>query len=114
MPKALLVVGTNPTALERDKDFTDWYINTHLDDVVAVPGITHAKLLRLSDVRPMAEYSASPYRYLAIYEVETDDLAAVAAGMKDALDGGRMPLSDALDQELAVDFYVPIEGAERP
>lgn len=115
MPKAILVVGTNATGPEHDAEFNDWYTNVHLDDVVAVDGFARAKRYSLSDVRPVGTYPASGYRYLAIYEVDTDDLEAVGANLQAALDEGRMPLSDALDGErLAVDFYIPIEGAERP
>lgn len=114
MAKALLVVGTNPTDPERDEEFNRWYTDTHLDDVVGVDGFARAKRYALSPARPVPGSPPSSFRYLAIYEVETDDLEQVAANMQAALAAGRMPLSDALDPELAVDFYVPIDGAERP
>ena len=36
--------------------------------------------------------------YLALYEIETDDISEMPDAIKRAVDEGRMPLSDALDR----------------
>ena len=36
--------------------------------------------------------------YLALYEIETDDVSQIPDAIRQAVQEGRMPLSDALDQ----------------
>lgn len=114
MAKALLVVATNPATRDDDADFNAWYTDTHLDDVVALEGFATAKRYVLSDVRPTPGSDPSPFRYLAIYELETDDVASAAANLQAALADGRMRRSDTLGEVRSADFYIPIAGAERP
>jgi hypothetical protein len=113
MSKAILVVHTRPVSADREDEYNAWYNDQHLDDVVAVPGYGTARRYVLSDARPVDGVEPSEFRYLAIYELDTDDVEAAAQSMKDAVAAG-MHLSEALDGEnMAVDFYVPIEGAVR-
>ena len=50
-----------------------------------------------------------PHRYLAIYEIETDDIAAVLAEFGKRPGTELMPLSDALDISTAqIGFWQPL------
>lgn len=112
MGKAMMVVQTRPVSADREDEYNDWYTNQHLDDVVAVPGFGTARRFVLSETRPVDGLPPSEFKYLAIYELDTDDVEGAAQAMKDAL--ADMYLSDALDGgAMAADFFVPIEGAER-
>jgi hypothetical protein len=114
MPKALMVVASNPTDSAHEAEFNEWYTNTHLDDVLKVAGFTVARRYALSDARPMVGTTASPYRYLAIYDVESDDLQQSGRDLQAALDSGAIPLSETFDlSNFAVDFYAAIPDAER-
>lgn len=114
MAKALMVVGSNPTGPEAEAAYNEWYTGQHLDDVLEVAGFTAARRYSLSAVRPMAGTEPSPYRYLAVYEVESDDLAATAEKLQAALDSGAIPLSEDFDlSAFSVDFYALIPGSER-
>ncbi|WP_417620287.1 hypothetical protein [Parasphingorhabdus sp.] len=65
------VVQTN--AVEgHEQEFSDWYTNDHLNDVLSVPGIVAAQRFELSGVRNMAEGLDKPFQFLAIYEIEGD------------------------------------------
>ncbi|MEE3852989.1 hypothetical protein VZC37_21810 [Gordonia sp. LSe1-13] len=79
-----------------------------------VPGFHSAAQYRLDPVRPLAGVDKSRFRYLAIYEVEVDDLATAAQNLERALEEGRIPLIDAMDRDVSVDFYEVIEDARRP
>jgi hypothetical protein len=68
MGKWLLVVGTNCIDESREAEFNDWYNNTHLADVLETPGFT--RVARYENTDP-AEGEA---KYLATYEIETDDI----------------------------------------
>lgn len=115
MARALMVVGSNPVGPTSDAAFNEWYTDTHLDDVLKVAGFETARRYALSDVRPMAGTEASPFRYLAVYEVESDDLEQAGRDLQAALDSGAIPISDSFDlSHLSVDFYAAIPGAQRP
>ena len=114
MAKALMVVGSNPTEPDREAEFNAWYTDTHLDDVLKVAGFTVARRYELSDARPMVGTTPSPFRYLAIYDVESDDLEQSGRDLQAALDSGAIPLSETFDlTNFSVDFYAAIPGAER-
>ena len=114
MPSALMVVGSNPAAPEQEAEFNRWYVEDHLDDVLAVAGFTAARRYTLSPVRPMADTEPSPYGYLAVYEVGADDLAVAGRDLQAALDSGAIPISETFDLTgFSVDFYALMPGSER-
>lgn len=97
MPKAVLVVMTNPIENSRDEEFNNWYTKTHLPDVLKVPGFIAATRYRLTDQQLTAPAPEGTHKYLAIYEVDTDDLAAANAALLAAATGGAMEISETLD-----------------
>lgn len=114
MPSALMVVGSNPAAPEQEAEFNRWYVEEHLDDVLAVAGFKAARRYTLSPVRPMADTEPSPYGYLAVYEVEADDLEVAGRDLQAALDSGGIPISETFDLSgFSVDFYELMPGSER-
>jgi hypothetical protein len=109
-----MVVGSNPAAPEHEAEFNRWYVEEHLDDVLAVAGFNAARRYTLSPVRPMADTEPSPYGYLAVYEVEADDLAVAGRDLQAALDSGAIPISETFDLSgFSVDFYELMPGSER-
>jgi len=95
MPKAVMLVFTDPSSPDVEDEFNDWYDSTHLPDIFkAAPGIKSATRYRLAESpAPGAEM---PNRHLAIYEVEADDLNQVITDMGEAFVRGEMPMSDTL------------------
>jgi hypothetical protein len=108
MAKHILVVLSNATE-GGDAEFNEWYTNTHLGDVLKLRGFTAAQRFRLSDTQLGAE--EIPYRYLATYEVETDDVADAAAALRGGVGESGMYISPTLDMGRTVAwFYTPITG----
>jgi hypothetical protein len=70
MPRYAFVVHTNPVD-GREDEYNDWYSGPHLADLRRVPGVVSARRFRLADAQ--IRDTAGAHRYLAIYEVETDD-----------------------------------------
>jgi hypothetical protein len=102
-----LLVFTNAVK-GRDEEFNDWYTNQHVPDALSVPGYAAAQRFRLADVQ-MGAAPDSKWRYLAIYEVETDDLKATSAESMARAGTERMPLSDAADSASSAIFaFTPI------
>jgi hypothetical protein len=105
MGKHMLVVLSN-AAEGQDGEFNEWYTNTHLGDIVALPGYVSAQRFKLSDAQMGA--GQLPYQYLAIYEVEADSAADAVKGLTEGTRGG-MVISPALDMSRTVAwFYTPI------
>ncbi len=70
MRKHFLLFFSNPID-GREEEYNKWYTDRHLHDVVKVPGFVSAQRFELSEAQ-MQE--GIEYRYLAIYEIETDDI----------------------------------------
>jgi hypothetical protein len=89
----LFLVYTNPMSDEQDAEFNDWYTNTHLGEIVALPGIVSATRYRVA----AASEATSKHRYLAIYELEDGVTpeqigASIAAGVQ----SGQIHMTDAI------------------
>ena len=96
MAKYKLVVTTEPKA-GREDEYNAWYTNQHLADVVAVPGFVSAQRFKLKDAMGFEHRT----RYLAIYEIESDDPQAVLADMFGRRGTPAMVVSESLDMEKA-------------
>ncbi len=68
MVKWLLVVGSNCADAARETEFNEWYDKTHLPDVLQTPGFIGAT--RYENTEP----SEGEAKFLATYEIETDDI----------------------------------------
>lgn len=85
----------------REDEFHDWYSNRHMRDVVdKLDGFATAQRFELSDSQIEGE-QMPPQRYIAIYEVDDDQLAEAQRAIayqreerEQALAEGREPLLD--------------------
>lgn len=73
MPEAMLVVPTVCTDPARDDEFNDWYLYTHFHDLLETPGLVQAHRYRTLNPKPKEDDA----RYLALYEIDSVDPAAV-------------------------------------
>jgi hypothetical protein len=105
MARHTYVVFTNPIE-GRDDDFNDWYDNTHLNDVLQVEGFVAAQRFKLAETDPPQKF---PHRYLALYEVESDDLGKAAQALSEAAKSGAMFVSDSLNgTDALAKYFTPI------
>jgi hypothetical protein len=68
MPKGIMYVESMPVSPDREADYHKWYNDTHLAEILAVDGIVSARRFEPTD-------GQGPF--IAIYELETDDLPGV-------------------------------------
>jgi hypothetical protein len=107
MAKHTFVVLTNPTP-GKDTEFNEWYNKQHIPDVLNVPGFVCAQRFRLADTQ-MSGDADRPYKYLALYEIETDDLAGALKDLQSRLGTADMVMSDAIDMKnLAAFIFTPV------
>lgn len=86
MPKGVLVVRTAP-ADGRESEYNDWYDDTHLIDILKLAGFSSARRFRT--------VSGDNLPYLALYEVEAEDLGGVQAALGAAIQSGDVDMSNA-------------------
>jgi hypothetical protein len=94
MAKYTFVVLTNPTP-GKEADYNEWYNKQHIPDVLNIPGMVCAQRFRLAEGQPGADQKT--HRYLALYEIETNDLPGVFKELAARRDTADMVMSDAID-----------------
>lgn len=96
--RGILVVMSNAAA-GTDAEFNDWYDHVHLPDVLAVAGFVAA---RRFEAVPSVHGEEPDQRYLAIYEIEAEDLDAAQRALSEA--ARAMEISPTLDRATAVTY----------
>ncbi|HWH30047.1 MAG TPA: hypothetical protein VNU26_14020 [Mycobacteriales bacterium] len=105
MTRHLLLVSAD-AAEGQDDEFHRWYDQEHLPAVLAVPGFVRAQ--RFAAV-PATRGQLPQHRYLAVYEIETDDLPGALAALSAA--ARQMHLSPAFDRASSATFAFTALGA---
>lgn len=90
MAKHVLVALTSP-AEGKEVEYNNWYNEVHIPEILSVPGIISARRFRIKVVRA----PGSPkWKYLAVYEVETDSIGDTLKSLAEATSA----VIEALDQ----------------
>jgi hypothetical protein len=105
MTEYIQTVVTAPV-VGREDEFNRWYEDTHLPEVLRVPGFVAGRRYALT-----GPGAADGPRFLAVYEIETEDLAATLAALGAA--APMMTVSDAMDQPATVTEIYEVLGARR-
>jgi len=88
MERWFLTVESNCFDPSKEKEFSDWYNNIHLPDILEIPGFMHAAFYENSNP------SEGQGKFLATYEIETDDLVVTLAAFNEIVNAraeqGRM------------------------
>jgi phage/plasmid-associated DNA primase len=102
MARFSLVVYSNPVK-GREQEYNDWYSNQHLSDLLAIPGVVAARRFKLSGTQ-IGEV-AQTYQYLAIYDVEADDVATFIKEMTARTASGAIPVTTAMSPQVSPAFW---------
>jgi hypothetical protein len=94
MARYIMLVLSNPVA-GQEAIFDDWYTNTHIHDLLKCPGVVSAQRFAVND-------PGAKQKFIAQYEVETDDLEATMKVINARLGGPQMPMTPAFDTASAV------------
>ncbi|WP_229406352.1 DUF4286 family protein [Micromonospora sp. NBRC 110038] len=102
----LLLIHTSPFH-GCENEFNHWYDHVHLAEVLAVPGFVGARRF----VAPQA--AGERRRYVAIYEVETDDIVATMERFEKARPA--MSTTPALDpSSVTIELLTPVTPLVTP
>jgi hypothetical protein len=85
MAKGIIYIESRPSSPDRDQEYNTWYDEVHLGELVALDGFVSARRLRPVD-------GDGPY--VALYEIEADDLQSVVQTMR--ANAGQLHMSSAL------------------
>jgi hypothetical protein len=91
-----LLVFNQPVA-GKEAEYNAWYDHQHAPDVVSIPGFVRAQryVFATTQLRPAP---AKP-KYVVIYQIKTNDLAAVYAEVRRRLSSGETRMSPTLDMD---------------
>ena len=93
--------------LGREDEFNAWYTGRHLDDICALSGFAAAQRFTVHAV----SMGTALNKYLAIYDVETDDPDWVIENMFAHRDTPAMPISPAFNLDATtVMLYEELTG----
>ena len=112
MRKFTWIVQTNAVP-GQEGAFNAWYDDVHLDDLLRIPGVTAARRSQLVETVQMttdetglkltdAEGIGAKYKYLAIYELEADDPAALLQEIKNRSNTPEMVISPAMAEAYTI------------
>jgi hypothetical protein len=96
MPKGIMFVPSQPASPERDDEYNQWYSQTHIPEVCQVPGVTGARRFKISDP---AQAGPATSTYIALYELDADDLTNVFEEIATRATDGRIQMSDVLSMD---------------
>ena len=99
MPKAKFVVYSRPKSADREDEYNTWYNETHLPELRKVPGFTGARRYKASRHTKGPEGVSGLPEYMAIYDIEADDLQAVFDGLSKAVAEGSIHVLDVMETD---------------
>lgn len=100
MERGVLLVLSEPVSGAAEADYNQWYDEVHLPEVLALAGFVSARRFRMSErqLTSQGEFEAVsakfPHRYLALYEVEAENLGVAVASLNE--NGANLNRSDAM------------------
>jgi len=86
------VVYSNPVE-GREEEYNAWYSNVHIVDALKIPGIVAARRFRLAGAQRFGP--PYPWKYMALYEFETDTPEETLRILKERSGSPEMVVSDA-------------------
>jgi len=85
----VFLVFANPIP-GREAEFNDWYTNTHMGDLVQLPGWVGAQRFRIiTTVQPRPSMGGYTHGYLIIWDLEETEANAALSRMDAAIAGGK-------------------------
>jgi hypothetical protein len=104
----VFMVFSNPVE-GKEPEFNQWYEAVHVPQLLATPGFVSAQRFDVHERAADREAGLPPpaHRYVAIYEIE-GDIDATMAAVGEAMLDGRLDMGDSLDRSTAaISFWTP-------
>ncbi len=99
MAKYVFLVLSNAVSDDVDDEFNEWYSGIHVPDFLQFDSVLSARRLTRANDQFLPTDDALGRRYLAIYEVETDDPAALFEDVHAARVDGRIRPTETIERD---------------
>jgi hypothetical protein len=96
MARGVILALSNAVSDDVDHEFNQWYDDVHAREVLAIPGVRSFRRFRLAPAQVLATEEVLARRYLAIYEVDTDDWDGVVSEFHGRFGDGRITIRPEL------------------
>ncbi len=100
--KTYYLVYSNPV-VGMEEEYNQWYNNVHLKEVLQIEGFNFAQRF---DLTPAQLVEDQEYKYLAMYEIDGDDVEGTKQRLIEA--ASWLEMSPALDLKLHVSIFKSI------
>lgn len=104
MAKGVLLVEGRPISPDRADEFSQWYDEVHMPEVLKLDGFVSARRLRSID---------GDSALVSLYDLEAPDLNSVARGLFTAFRNGEFTMSDSMQMDPPPVMRVLEVAAER-
>lgn len=94
MPTATLLVFSDAVR-GQESEYNDWYDDIHIPDVLRLPGVVSARRFRLS-AEQLDPALGPTTDYVAIYELDVEDLGTLREALLSAVQRGEMNMSSTV------------------
>ena len=96
MAKGIMIVESEPSDPSREAEYNEWYREVHAPELCALPGFVGVRRYKLRNEVGGPPAGEGKRRYVAIYELEADDLAVPLAALQARAEDRAAPVSDVL------------------
>lgn len=102
MTKQYRLIALSKPVEGKEQEFNDWYDNTHIPEILSLPGMTAAQRFKLT--QPLGPQPES-FPFLTVYEAETDDIGGTIGALVQAAQSGKLTPTEASDKQNYTAFY---------
>jgi hypothetical protein len=104
-----MLAYSRPVSPAKADDYNDWYNNEHLPEVLTVPGVQ--RIRRYKPIDPETGKLDPGGYYLAVIELEGDDIIAIKSAMEqhNGPELARLPEIMELDPQPPVRLFAPVD-----
>jgi hypothetical protein len=105
MAKGKLIVFNEPASPEVEAEYNSWYDGDHVPHILEhVPAITGAQRFRIAPGQDLPLPGAP--RYLAVYDIEADNVMEALQQLGQATQDGRIVMTDTIRSVPASTFVI--------
>ena len=111
VPNSVFMAYSNPTDPEQEDAFHTWYEETHLPEILALPGFLAAQRFAATNINMVKQPWVCEHQFLAIYEHSASDLDSYNASFAHVIAGinsGDIHMSDVITSNNPAPAYVRI------
>lgn len=91
-----------------EDDYIDWYCGQHVHDLMRIPGFVGFRFYKLSEDQLYGTLADQRYRYLIIWDWETDDVQKIFTEIRERKADGRTSFSPCFDKSVMNVICMPV------